>query len=264
MRIFSQRSALIPVLVGAALASGAGVAHSQTARTVRFETATGLATVAVLLPADYDSTALRYPVLYLLHGGTQNHTAFPARSWFTRDAPLRRMIVVMPHLQPFLFSARGDEPAPVEDLLGRELPAYIDSHYRTINDRRARAIAGISMGGYGATLLGVKRPDMFGAVGAISAALSTGNRPRGVATHVAALTPDTAPYFYIACGVADPVLTASRDLSTQLIARQIRSELKEVPGGHGWEVWDPQVRAFFDVLAKLPGWSPVKDDTPRH
>jgi S-formylglutathione hydrolase FrmB len=264
MRIFPQPSALIPALVAAALASATGVAQSQTARTVRFETATGQATVAVLLPADYDSTTFRYPVLYLLHGGTQNHTAFPARSWFTRDASRRGMIVVMPHLQPFLFSARGDEPAPVEDFLGRELPAYIDSHYRTVNDRRARAIAGISMGGYGATLLGVKRPDVFGTVGAISAALSTGNRPRDVGTHVAALTPDRAPYFYIACGVADPVLTASRDLSTQLVARQIRSELKEVPGGHGWEVWDPQVRAFFDVLAKLPGWAPIKDDIQRH
>ena len=258
MRIFSQRSTLIPVLVAAALTSSAGVARSQTARTVRFESAHGQATVAVLLPADYDSTALRYPVLYLLHGGTQNHTAFPARGWFTRDASLRRMIVVMPHLQPFLFTARGDEPAPVEDFLARELPAYIDSHYRTVTDRRARAIAGISMGGYGATLLGVKRPDVFGAVGAISAALSTGNRPRDVGAHAAALMPDSAPYFYIACGVADPVIAASRDLAAQLRKRQIRSELKEVPGGHGWEVWDPQVRAFFDVLAKLPGWSPTR------
>jgi S-formylglutathione hydrolase FrmB len=263
MRIFPQRSALILPLVASALALSAGFAQSQTARTIRFETATGQATVAVLLPAEYDSTTLRYPVLYLLHGGTQNHTAFPARTWFTREASGRRMIVVMPHLQPFLFSARGNEPAPVEDFLGRELPAYIDSHYRTVNDRRARAIAGISMGGYGATLLGVTRPDVFGAVGAISAALSTGNRPRDVATHVAALTPDSAPYFYIACGVIDPVITASRELSTQLARRQIRSELKAVPGGHGWEVWDPQLRAFFDVLAKLPGWAPVKDDTPR-
>jgi S-formylglutathione hydrolase FrmB len=112
------------------------------------------------------------------------------------------------------------------------------------------------MGGYGATLLGVKRPDMFGAVGAISAALSTGTRPRDLGARVDALTPGTAPYFYIACGDADPVLTASRDLSARLMARQIRSQLKEVPGGHGWEVWDPQVRAFLDLLAALPGWGP--------
>ena len=126
-----------------------------------------------------------------------------------------------------------------------------------MTDRRARAIAGISVGGYGATLLGVKRPDMFGAVGAISAALSTGSRPRDVGTHVAALMPDSAPYFYIACGVADSVIAASRDLAAQLVQRRIHSELKEVPGGHSWEVWDPQVRAFFDVLATLPGWFPT-------
>ena len=264
MRVFSHRVVLLLTLAAGALASTTEVAESQTARTVRFETATGQATVAVLLPADYDATTLRYPVLYLLHGGTQNHTAFPARNWFTRDASMRRMIVVMPHLQPFLFSARGNDPAPVEDFLGRELPAYIDSHYRTVNDRRARAIAGISMGGYGATLLGVKRPDMFGAVGAISAALSTGTRPSDLGAQAAALTPEAAPYFYIACGVADPVIAASREFATQLAGRQIRSELKQVPGGHGWDVWDPQVRAFFDVLAKLPGWSPkTENDTPR-
>jgi S-formylglutathione hydrolase FrmB len=264
MRNISRTTSAVVVLAAALLVSRDVSAQSRTARTLRFATATGQATVAVLLPADYDSTTLRYPVLYLLHGGTQNHTAFPARSWFTRDASTRGMIVVLPHLQPFLFSARGDQPAPVEDLLARELPDYIDSHYRTVNDRRARAIAGISMGGYGAVLLGVKRPDVFGAVGAISAALSTGNRPRDLGTRLTALTPDTAPYFYIACGAGDPVIAASRDLSAQLVQRQIRSELKEVPGGHGWEVWDPQVRAFFDVLAKLPGWAPVNGDTPRH
>ena len=257
MRLFSRGWLGVLLLVMVTCAARSASAQSRTARTIRFEATTGQATVAVLLPADYDSTTLRYPVLYLLHGGTQNHTAFPARSGFTRDAAERRMIVVMPHLQPFYFAARGSEPALVEDFLGRELPAYIDSHYRTVNDRRARAVAGISMGGYGAVLLGVKRPDVFGIVGAISAALSTGSRPRDLDTLVAAVTPDSAPYFYIACGAGDPVITASRGLATQLKERGIQAELKEVPGGHGWEVWDPQVRALFDVLAKRPGWLPT-------
>jgi S-formylglutathione hydrolase FrmB len=256
MRNFPRRSVTLFTLI-AALAAGGASAQSRTARTIRVDsTAIGSqATVAVLLPMDYDSTTLRYPVLYLLHGGTQNHTAFPARAWFNRDASARRMIVVMPTLQPVFFSARGDQPAPIEGFLGRELPAYIDSHYRTVADRRGRAIAGISMGGYGATLLGVKRPDMFGAVGAISAALSTGNRPRDIGAQVAALSPDTAPYFYVACGVEDPVLTASREFAAELRGRQIRSTLQEVPGDHSWKVWDPQVKAFFDVLATLPGWN---------
>ena len=256
MRIFSRRAVTLFTLMAAFVAEGAS-AQSRTARTIRVESAaiSSPVTVAVLTPVDYDSTTLRYPVVYLLHGGTQNHTAFPARTWFTRDASERRMIVVMPYLQPLLFNERNGQPAPIEEFLGRELPTYIDANYRTVTDRRARAIGGISMGGYGATLMGVKRPELFGAVGAISAALSTGRRPGDVANLIAALTPETSPYFFIACGVADSVLPASRELSAQLRGRQIRSELHEVPGGHSWEVWDPEVKAFFDSLAKLPGWA---------
>ena len=259
MRDFSLRNVALFLLIALFPAVQNAFAQSRTARTVRIESSAlgGQAVFAVLLPVDYDMSTARYPVLYLLHGGTQNHTAFPSRAWFTRDASERRMIVVMPSLQPLFFTARGNSAAPVEEFLGRELPAYIDSQYRTVNDRRARAIAGISMGGYGATLLGLKRPDVFGAVGAISAALSSGTRPGNLATLVDTLSPETAPYFYIACGVSDPVITASRDLAAQLRTRQIRSELQEVAGDHSWNVWDPQVRAFFDVLAKQPGWKPV-------
>lgn len=257
MRLFPQHGCIVLVLLLVVSGSNEGLAQSRTARTVRIEShAIGSeATVAVLLPPDYETSTTRYPVVYLLHGGTQNHTAFPARTWFNADVSTRGMIVVMPYLQPFTFSARAGQPAPIEEFLGRELPAYIDSNYRTVADRRGRAIGGISMGGYGATLLGLKRPDVFGAVGAISAALSTGRRPDDVANLVAALSPETAAYFYIACGVADSVLPASRELSMQLRGRQIRSELHEVPGGHGWEVWDPQVKGFLDALAKIPGWA---------
>ena len=160
-------------------------------------------------------------------------------------------------LYPLCLSLLVALAAPVEEFLGHELPAYIDANYRTISDRRGRAIAGISMGGYGATLLGLKRPDVFGAVGAVSAALSTGSRPDGIASLVAGMSPQTAPYFFIGCGVGDSLLPASRELSARLRERQIRSELHEVPGGHDWSVWDSQVKAFFDVLAKLPGWAVV-------
>lgn len=249
----------IIALVSLTLIPALGSAQSRTARTIRIDSDVirGQATIAVLLPADYDSSAARYPVVYLLHGGTQNHTAFPARNWFTRDASARRMIVVMPYLQPFMFLARGGSAAPFEEFLGRELPAYIDGHYRTISEPRGRAIGGISMGGYGATMMGLKRPDIFGAVGAISAALSTDGRPGDIAALASMLSPDGAPYFYVACGLADAVIPASRDLATRLRERNVTVDLREVPGGHGWEVWDPQVREFFDALSKRPGWGPT-------
>ena len=227
-------------------------AQPRTARTIRVDSAAigSPATVAVLLPVDYESSsAARYPVLYLLHGGTQNHTAFPARSWFNKTAAQHRMIVVMPYLQPALFTARGTAPGPYEEFLGRELPAYIDATYRTVPDKRGRAIAGISMGGFGATMMGLKRPDMFAAVGAVSAALTTGGRMREAMSLIAALPPEVVPYFFVGCGLQDPVLAGSRELVAALLERKIAAELHEVPGAHDWSVWDSEIRAFFDVLA---------------
>src|SRR5215217_6766170 len=83
-------------------------AQSRTARTIRFDSPAlgGQATFAILLPPGYEASERRYPVLYLLHGGTQNHTAFPARTWFTREASRRDMIVVMPDLPPAYFNSR--------------------------------------------------------------------------------------------------------------------------------------------------------------
>ena len=261
MRTFSHQRVTLITLAVVVLTGLEGDAQSRTARTIRLQSDAigGQAVAAVLLPVEYDSSTARYPVVYLLHGGTQNHTAFPARHWFTADASARHMIVVMPYLQPLFFSPRGGTSAPFEEFLGRDLPAYIDTHYRTITEPRGRAIAGISMGGYGATIMGLKRPDMFGAVGAISAALGTGARPGDIATLLPALSVDRAPYFYVACGLADSVLPSSRELAARLREQKIAVDLHEVPGGHGWEVWDPQVRAFFDALSKRPGWAPQND-----
>lgn len=257
MRLAAASRALVCI---AAVAFAAPLlAQSRTAHTVRFQSAAlgGEATFAILLPPDYDTSAKRYPVVYLLHGGTQNHTAFPARSWFIKDASRRDMIVVMPHTPQAYFSARFGHEAPFEQFLARDLPAYVDANYRTIADRRARAVAGISMGGYGATMLGLKQGDVFGTIGAISAAVGGAGRDEQLPALVTALAPERAPYFYVACGRADSLLTANQQLAMRLREHKIAAEYHEVPGGHGWEVWDPQMQAFFDVLARQPAWHPV-------
>jgi putative tributyrin esterase len=234
-------------------------AQSRTARTVRFDSPAlgGQATFAILLPPGYEESAKRYPALYLLHGGTQNHTAFPARSWFTKEASRRDMIVVMPDLPPAYFNGRGGAAAPFEDFLVTDLAGYVDANYRTVASREARAIAGISIGGFAATMVGLKHGDTFGIVGPISPALTASNRQRDLEMVVAMLSAESAPYFYIACGAQDAVAAASRQLAQLLAARGIAHEYKEVPGDHSWVVWDPQVQAFFDVLSQQPGWHPT-------
>jgi enterochelin esterase-like enzyme len=237
------------VMLAAAASAAAG--QSLTARTVRFQSRAfgGEATFAILVPPDYESSQRRYPVIYLLHGGTQNHTAFPARAWFAKEVSRRNVIVVMPHVPPFAYTMRsGGAPPAFEDFIAGDLVPYVDEKYRTVAKREARAIGGLSMGGFGAVLAGLRHPELFAIAGAFSGAFS-GGRETMLATAVAALSGADAPFFYLACGVADPVLPAGRALVTLLEERGIAHEYREVPGAHTWDVWDPQTLAFLDVAA---------------
>jgi enterochelin esterase-like enzyme len=250
MRRAAAGSAAIVLSIAATVASG----QSLTARTVRFSSATlgGQATFAILVPPDYDSSAKRYPVVYLLHGGTQNHTAFPARAWFAKEILRRNVIAVMPHVPQILYNPRQGS-LPFEALIG-ELVQYVDTHYRTVAGRDGRAIGGLSMGGFGAVMAGLAHPELFGTVGAFSGAFSSG-REAMLAAAATALPAARAPFFYLACGVADTALPASRDFVTLLQRREIAHEYREVPGGHTWDVWDPQTLAFLDTVTSRPGFA---------
>ncbi|MBI2825644.1 MAG: hypothetical protein HYX69_13250 [Planctomycetia bacterium] len=129
----------------------------------------------LILPADYDATRQRYPVVYLLHGLTSNYTA-----WATMNVPKvaadYKLIVVMPDVGNTWYvnwaESEGTRPNRWEDYIVKDLVGHVDAHYRTIANREGRAINGLSMGGYGAIMLGLKHPDMFCSIGSHSGALS--------------------------------------------------------------------------------------------
>ena len=135
--------------------------------------------VAVYLPPSYAAEQARhYPVIYLLHGftddvdhwwGVKEHfISVPAvADKAFASGSLNQMIVVMPNAftryEGSMYSASittGDW----ESFVARELVAYIDAHYRTLADVRSRGLAGHSMGGYGAARLGMKYPEVFSSV----------------------------------------------------------------------------------------------------
>ena len=137
--------------------------------------------VRVLLPAGYGSDASRrYPVLYLLHGADSDY-----RSWtqygdaraITAHAP---MIVVMPDggadgwYTDWYAGNRPVQPRWETYHVG-ELVPWIDATYRTIAARRGRAIAGLSMGGYGALSYAARHPGTFAAAASFSGALEVGS-----------------------------------------------------------------------------------------
>ena len=106
--------------------------------------------VTVLLPTGYSQSDRRYPVLYLLHGGGQDHMAFAMRPWFGAQAS-RGLIIVTPSAgESWYVNSVVDPKARYEDFIVKDLVGYIDSNYRTMATRQGRAIAGVSMGAWGA------------------------------------------------------------------------------------------------------------------
>jgi S-formylglutathione hydrolase FrmB len=154
--------------------------------------------VRVLLPAGYAKSSRDYPVLYLLHGAIgsdESWTELGDAEAITRGLPL---IVVMPDSGPadgytnWDNEGKGGPPAWESYHVGQLIP-FIDQRFRTRGDRAGRAVAGLSMGGYGAMIYAAKHPDLFTAAAAFSGAVNlthplllavTGTTARGAyATH---------------------------------------------------------------------------------
>lgn len=144
----------------------------------------------VYLPGGYDASGVRYPVVYLLHGlgGDEDDWVEGGGLASTADALALQAIVVMPDGDAGFYTNWAEEPvrssclskrppfsvterpeaycvetARYEDYIRRDLVEHVDATYRTVADRLARGIAGLSMGGYGALAIAMKNPDVFSA-----------------------------------------------------------------------------------------------------
>jgi S-formylglutathione hydrolase FrmB len=152
-------------------------------------------TVRVLLPEDYDSSSSRYPVVHLYHGGMEDYTAWTVKGnaeGLTADLPL---ILVMPNCGPVGFHNDwfndGEFGRPRwETYEIEQLVPFIDSHFRTQPTRQARAVAGVSLGGYGAVANAARHPELFGAVASFSGAVDI-----TTATHRETLEPVAGKIF---------------------------------------------------------------------
>lgn len=248
----------------------------------------------VVLPSGYQGSARRYPVLYLLHGHDGGHLNWMDRTNlldYTAHLPL---IVVLPDAGDSWYNnsvARPEEK--FEDYVAKDVPAYVDLHFRTLTFREARFVAGLSMGGYGALKLGLKYPARFSLAGSFSGALTAatdtayrtlldafgpaGSPSRSANDLLALARTATVPasYFYIDTGSADRVLPSNRAFVDAMSARPIAYEYHEVPGNHSWEFWNRRLPVFLALveerIARLPaaatsgaasGGSPARP-TPR-
>lgn len=218
----------------------------------------------VYTPPGYDPTAsTRYPVLYLLHGFSDDSSAWTAVGFANvildnlvarRSAP--PMLVVMPSgygaLEILTVTTRDDQVRlrnvdRFKDMLLNEVMPHVDRSYRVSASRGDRAIAGLSMGGFESLFVGLNHLDRFAWVGAFSSGTMEGFEQRFPA--LTAATARDLRLLWIACGTADPLFEVNRRLRAWLTDRQVPHTDVDMPGGgHTWMVWRRNLAAFAPML----------------
>lgn len=209
------------------------------------------------------------PLLYLLHGLSDDHTAWLRYTSIERYATARGLAVVMPAVHRSWYADEVHGHAYWR-FVSEELPRVVRSFFRVTEDPTRTFVAGLSMGGYGALKLGLTHPERFGAVASLSGAVdvrSLADRPeRGDVVDrvfdgrfsagddlyelLEAVDTDDVPPLYVACGTEeDRLMEANTRLVEQARGRGIDVTTDFRPGTHEWGLWDATIR---DVLDWLP------------
>jgi S-formylglutathione hydrolase FrmB len=133
---------------------------------------------SVYLPADYQGSQRTYPVVYLLHGYTDDHTGWVQFGEVNRyadkaiqDGLIPPMIIVMPNGDSSFYINSYDGKEKYEDFFIKEFMPAIEKDYRIKAQKKYRGVAGLSMGGYGTLIYALKYPDLFAAAAPLSAAV---------------------------------------------------------------------------------------------
>jgi S-formylglutathione hydrolase FrmB len=219
----------------------------------------------VIRPGKKKTRTVPLPVVYLLHGYSGNY-----RNWITLVPELKKysdefgMIIVCPdgHYSSWYFDSPIDSTMRYETFVAVEVPDYIDKHYSTINNRSARAITGLSMGGHGGLFLGFRHADRFGAAGSMSGGVdlnSSRNRYDIIkrigdtttnaqnwkdysVINVVEKKPSDSLAIIIDCGTEDFFYQSNVALHQKMLRLKIPHEYVERPGKHNWDYWRIAVR----------------------
>lgn len=211
----------------------------------------------------------RTPVLYLLHGLSDDDTTWTRRTSLERYVADLGIAVVMPAAHRS-FYADEVQGLPFWTFLTQELPAMVRDLLHLDPEPRDTFVAGLSMGGYGAMKWALRQPDRFGAAASLSGALGIGDRAltsdwapvfrrvfgdRITGTdedvlHLAAhIDPRVCPPLYVACGEADGLVAENRAFLRIAQERGLPVTAVLDEGDHDWAYWDAHIQR---VLAWLP------------
>ncbi len=244
---------------------------------------------SIYLPSDYESSQRKYPVLYLLHGYSDDETGWAQFGEVQKIADetiskggATQMIIVMPDAGVSWYINDAAGKVKYEDFFINEFIPFIDSIYRTRSKKQYRAVAGLSMGGYGSFIYAMKHPDLFSAAAPLSAAIHSDyeitempdnlknykfielfgidlagknrltetwnkNSVLKLAATIAVEKLNQVNY-YIDCGDDDRLVKANMELHSIFLDRKVKHEFRVRDGAHNWPYWRsalPEVLKFI-------------------
>lgn len=215
------------------------------------------------------------PVLYLLHGLSDDHSIWMRRTSVERYVAPLGLAVVMPcvHRSFYANMANGYR---YWDFISEELPSIVQSMFNVSTRREDTFVAGLSMGGYGAFKLGLSKPETFAAACSLSGAVDMIERSKQFETDCfpedmrlvfgeknalrepdndllvkaskLADSPGPKPFFYQWCGTEDFLYKDNTSFRDHARSVGLAVHYEEGPGDHQWSYWDEQLRRFLDLL----------------
>lgn len=219
------------------------------------------------------TTAGPPPVLYLLHGLSDDDTIWLRRTSIERYVAPLGLAVVMPQVHRS-FYADEHYGGRYWTFLSEELPSLVASWFKVSDRREDTYVAGLSMGGYGALKWALRQPGRFAAAASLSGALHIGGThsgpvraedprifervyggadPTGSDDDLPALVgradAATLPALYVCCGEQDELVDGNQRFVEACAAASVPVTTSFGPGEHDWAYWDATVQ---DVLAWLP------------
>ena len=238
--------------------------------------------MTVYTPADYDKGG-RYPVLYLLHGAGGDEDAWTTLGRAAQildnliaSGKAKPMIVVMPNgnancdaapgewdkgmYKPSFMGHNASKPVASTEESFKDIVNYVDKNYRTLANKKNRAICGLSMGGGHSFGISKLYPDLFNYVGLFSAAVSLnargfdglGDRNQAVAPEVEeqlkTLFQKKPALYWIGIGKEDFLYRNNKQLRDYLDSKGYPYEYVETDGGHIWRNWRIYLTQFAQRL----------------
>lgn len=225
--------------------------------------------IFVYTPASYEKGNKKYPVVYIHHGGGEDH-----RGWVEQGRTaniMDNLIAQGKASEMIVVSVNSNVPSGIrmgggyswegmqayrEELLENIIP-FVEKTFRVRKDRRSRAMCGLSMGGGQSFFIGLRDPEVFANVGTFSAGIFggiAGPSDFDLEANIPGMISNTQQFnkdfdvFFVSCGEQDPRINYTRNATDRMKECGVDVHFSSYPGDHEWQVWRKSLAEFAQLI----------------